>query len=79
MPFLMQALQTHLKIVLNDSIHRKQYFKSAQTFEPQDFRRFEFDTNIYNLDFTDLFEEIEECLDFNTPDSFYNLSAILIK
>ena len=48
-PFMMQAIQTHLKIVLNDSIHRKRYFESPQTFDPQDFNRFDFDTNIYNL------------------------------
>jgi hypothetical protein len=78
-PYLMQAIQTHLKIVLHDSIHQKRYFQSPHTFEPQDFKRFEFDTNIYSLDFTNLFEEIEECLDFETPDSFYNLSSILIK
>ena len=78
-PYLMQALQTHLKIVMNDSIHRKRHFQSPQTFDPQDFKRFEFDTNIYSLDFTDLFQEIEECLDFSTPESFYNLSSILIK
>lgn len=62
----MQAIQTHLKIVLNDSIHRKRYFASPQTFDPEDFRRFDFDTNIYNLDFTNLFEEIEDCMDFQT-------------
>lgn len=63
-PYLMQALQTHIKILLNDSIHGKQYFQSPQTFEPRDFKGFIFDTNIYSLDFTNLFEEIEECLDF---------------
>ena len=78
-PYLMQAIQTHFKIVLNDSIHRKRYFQSPQTFDSQDFRKFDFDTNIYNLDFTNLFEEIEDCLDFETPESFYNLSSILIK
>ena len=62
--YLMQAIQTHLKIVLNDTIHRKRFFTSPQTFDPQDFRRFEFDTNIYNLDFTNLCEEIEDCMDF---------------
>ncbi|MCB0369730.1 MAG: hypothetical protein KDD45_09900 [Bdellovibrionales bacterium] len=55
-PFLMQAIQTHLKIVLNDSIHHKRYFASPQTFGPEDFKRFEFDTNIFSLEFTDLFE-----------------------
>lgn len=38
--FLMQAVQTHLKIVMNDSIHTKIRFQSTQTFEPQDFNRF---------------------------------------
>ena len=57
-PYLMQALQTHLKIVLHESVHGRQHFKSAQTFDPRDFKMFEFDTNIYNLDFTDLFEQI---------------------
>lgn len=32
-PFLMQAIQTHLKIILNDSIHQKRHFKSPQTFD----------------------------------------------
>lgn len=77
--YLLQAVQTHLKIVLNESIHYKVKFQSTETFEPQDFQRFEFYPTIYNLEFSNLFEQIEDCLSSQTPDSFYNLSSILIK
>lgn len=69
----MQAVQHALKISLASNISDKKPFKHMNTFDPKDFLQFQFDTTIYNLDFTDIFEEIHECLDKPTFESFHNL------
>ena len=60
--YFLQSIQTHFKIVLSDKIHSRQFFKNEKTFEISDFIRFNYETKIYNLDFTNTFEQINECL-----------------
>ncbi len=48
------------------------------TFETSDFERFQFDSTIYNLEFTEVFDEIHECLEEDSLDSFHNLCQILV-
>lgn len=55
---MLQAIQSSLKIVLGDRVHDRKVFKGMASFETHDFLRFEFDSKIFNLDFTNSFEQI---------------------
>jgi hypothetical protein len=58
-PYFLQAIQTHLRIVLTDRVTDRQFFNSNSCFQMPDFIRFEFESSIYNLDFTSTIEQIE--------------------
>ena len=60
--YLLQAIQYHLKIVLSDEVHQRNYFKSMHSLYDSDFIQFENDITIYNLDFSEHFEKIHSSL-----------------
>ena len=56
--YLLQAIQNHFKILLAGQVVDRKVFKGTATFDPRDFIRFDFDFSIYNLDFTNIFDQI---------------------
>ena len=78
-PYLLQALQSNLKIVLAPSIHSRTVFTSMETFQVIDLQGFEFEASIYSLLFTDTYQDIEDCLEEQTTESFHDLCEILTK
>ena len=77
--YLLQAVQSHFKILLSYQASERRFFNSTNSFDPRDFIRFNFETKIYDLEFTSLFEEIEEYLEDHSLDSFQGLCQVLTK
>jgi hypothetical protein len=49
------------------------------SFEESDFLGFEFGSSTYNLNFTDAFEQINDCLEEQTENAFHTISDIMTK
>lgn len=47
--YLLQAIQTHLKILLSYQASERRFFQSTNSFDPRDFIRFNFDGKVYDL------------------------------
>jgi ribosome-associated toxin RatA of RatAB toxin-antitoxin module len=77
--YLLQAIQTHFKILLSHQAIDRTVFRTTNTFDFQDFIRFEFDSRIYSLDFTNTFDQINESFEDESTESFQFLCELLTK
>lgn len=71
--YLLQAIQSNFHILLRESIFQRKLFHNMNSFAPSDFVRFTFKSNSYDLDFTSIFDQVYDCLDEKSMESFNDL------